>query len=120
MLGNLMPFIAHSIAVKRQAGLHSFEALNIGSGNGYTVLELIATFEHASGIAIARKMALRPDGDLPAFCASANLAAERLGWRSASGAGKTCIDATRWQRTNPNGFAATSRNYDLRKLFKQV
>ena len=112
--------IAHAIAVKRQAGLQPFEALNIGSGNGYTVLELIAAFEHASGIPITHKMAPRRDGDLPAFWSSVNLAAERLGWRSTLGLDKICIDAWRWQRNNPNGFAATSRNSDLKKLFKQV
>ena len=112
--------IAHAIAVKRQAGLQPFEALHIESGNGYTVLELIAAFEHASGIPLARKMAPRRDGDLPAFWTSSNLAAERLGWRSTSGLDKICIDAWRWQRNSTNGFVATSRNSDLRKLFKPV
>ena len=95
---------AHVAAVERQAALAPFEALNIGSGSGATVLELVAAFERASGVQIARKFAPRRDGDLPAFWADPAHAAERLGWQTSLSIDEMCRDTWRWQSDNPNGF----------------
>ena len=97
---------AHVAAVERQAALLPFEALNIGSGSGVTVLELIAAFERASGVQIARKFAPRRDGDLPAFWADPAHAAERLGWQTSLSLDKMCSDTWAWQSKNPNGLGA--------------
>ncbi len=97
---------AHVAAVEHQAGLEPFEALNIGSGSGATVLELIGAFERASSVEIARKISPRRDGDLPAFWANPALAAERLGWQTSLTLDEMCRDTWHWQRGNPAGFNA--------------
>lgn len=97
---------AHVAAVERQAGLAQFEALNIGSGIGATVLELIDAFERASSVKIARRFAPRRDGDLPAFWADPALSAERLGWQTSLTLDEMCRDTWQWQSNNPNGFNA--------------
>ena len=97
---------AHLAAVERQAGLEPFEVLNIGSGSGATVLELVKAFERASGVQIARKFTPRRDGDLPAFWADPAHAVERLGWQTSLSIDEMCRDMWRWQSDNPNGFNA--------------
>ena len=99
---------AHVATVERQAGLESFEVLNIGSGSGATVLELVAAFERASGVQIARKFAPRRDGDLSAFWADPAYAAEWLGWQTSLSIDEMCRDTWHWQSNNPNGFNADS------------
>lgn len=104
---------AHVAAVERQSGLSPFEALNIGSGNGATVLELVGAFERASGVKIARKFAPRRDGDLPAFWADPTLAAERLGWQTSLTLDEMCHDTWRWQSNNPNGFNTDPDEFNM-------
>ena len=93
---------AHVAAIERQAGLEPFEALNIGSG--VTVLELVAAFECASGVQIAREFAPRRAGDLPTFWADPAHAAERLGWTTTLTVDEMCRDNWLWQSDNPSGF----------------
>lgn len=98
---------AHVAAVERQTGLEPFEALNIGSGSGVTVLELVEAFERVSGKKIARKFTPRRDGDLPAFWSNPTLANHRLGWKAARNVDEMCRDTWAWQSNNPSGFSAT-------------
>ena len=86
-----------------QAGCH---ALNLGTGRGHSVLEIIRAFERASGCAVPYQVVGRRPGDVAASYADASLAEGLLGWRAQRGLREICLDAWRWQSRNPNGFGA--------------
>ena len=77
---------------------------NLGTGNGYSVLEVIKAFQSASGNEIAYKIVDRRPGDVGACYANPKLAKEELGWEAKYGIEKMCEDSWRWQSQNPNGF----------------
>jgi UDP-glucose 4-epimerase len=81
-------------------------AINLGSGQGSSVLEVIRAFETASGKTIAYKIAPRRAGDISDYFADAELAATLLNWRTKRSLADMCRDAWRWQRQNPDGFVA--------------
>ena len=93
---------AHIQALHCQSSLETFEVLNIGNGEGITVLELI--FERASGVSIKYKLSHRRNGDLPAFWANASLAFEKLAWRPQLTVDQMCEDTWRWQINNTRGY----------------
>ena len=78
--------------------------VNLGTGNGTSVLELVNAFERASGKAILRKIVGRRAGDLPEYYAQADYAKATLGWQAKHDVDRMCIDTWRWQSQNPNGF----------------
>ena len=78
--------------------------VNLGTGNGYSVLEVVHAFESASGRTVEYKFAPRRPGDIAACFADPASAAELLGWRALHGLDEMCADAWRWQRSNPNGY----------------
>jgi UDP-glucose 4-epimerase len=78
--------------------------VNVGTGRGYSVLEVVAAFEQASGRAIPLEFAPRRAGDAASCYADASLAGELLGWRSELDLARMCEDAWRWQQGNPNGY----------------
>ena len=84
---------------------HSITA-NLGTGQGYSVLELVRAFEAASGREIPYDIVARRPGDVAACYADPSLAAERLGWRAQRDLAAMCADSWRWQRLNPQGFAS--------------
>ena len=86
-----------------------FNVINLGTGHGTTVLEMIASFERANGLKIPWRLAPRRAGDATAVWANASLAAKRLKWRTALGLDDMCRDAWRWQRSNPQGYADPGR-----------
>ena len=100
--------LAHVAAIERQSRLKSFEVINLGGGEGTSVLELVKAFELASNIIIPIKVSPRRNGDLPAFWANTLFAFERLGWKATLDVNEMCRDAWAWQKNNPNGF--TSEN----------
>lgn len=71
--------------------------LNLGSGQGHSVLELVRAFEAASGRTIARHAAPRRQGDVPTNYANTSLAQQLLGWHARRGLAEMCLDAWRWQ-----------------------
>ncbi len=79
--------------------------VNLGTGNGYSVLEIVRAFEAASGRPVPYKIAPRRSGDVAACYADPNQAVQSLGWRAARGLDEMCADAWRWQSTNPKGYA---------------
>lgn len=83
----------------------SFTA-NIGTGCGYSVLEVIAAYEQASGQPVPYDIAPRRPGDIAACYADPGLAAELLGWRAEKDLRAMCADSWRWQSLNPKGFDA--------------
>ncbi len=79
--------------------------VNLGTGNGYSVLEIVRAFEKASGKAVPYKVAPRRPGDVASCYADPSHALQSLGWRAARGLDEMCADAWRWQSTNPKGYA---------------
>ena len=80
--------------------------LNLGTGQGYSVRQLIAAFEEASGRPIPFEIVARREGDVAACYADPRLARDVLGWRTEHGIERICADAWRWQSTHPTGYAA--------------
>ena len=77
---------------------------NLGTGKGYSVIEMVKAFENASGKPIPFKFAERRAGDIAKCFADPKLAAEELGWQAKRGIEEMCEDVWRWQSRNPNGF----------------
>ncbi|MEQ1518468.1 MAG: UDP-glucose 4-epimerase GalE [Usitatibacteraceae bacterium] len=78
--------------------------VNLGTGNGYSVLDVVRAFEAASGKRVPYQFAPRRAGDIAECFADPALAAELLGWRARRGLSDMCDDAWRWQSNNPAGY----------------
>jgi UDP-glucose 4-epimerase len=78
--------------------------VNLGTGKGYSVLDIVRAFEQASGKRVAYSVAPRRPGDVAACYADPGKAADQLGWRAERGLPEMCADAWRWQSLNPYGF----------------
>ncbi|AKH67831.1 UDP-glucose-4-epimerase GalE [Spongiibacter sp. IMCC21906] len=78
--------------------------LNLGTGKGVSVLEMVNSFESVTGQKIAYQFAPRRGGDLPAFWADAEKAKALLGWTADSSLEKMMEDTWRWQSQNPDGY----------------
>ncbi|AKJ68081.1 UDP-glucose 4-epimerase [Pandoraea thiooxydans] len=78
--------------------------VNLGTGRGYSVLQMIAAFEQASGRRIPYEIVARRAGDVGACYADASAAARELGWRATLDIERMCADQWRWQSQNPSGF----------------
>ena len=78
--------------------------LNLGTGQGHSVLDLVRAYSTASGREIPLQMAPRRPGDIAACWADASLAAQRIGWRATHDLTQMCSDSWRWQTLNPHGF----------------
>ncbi len=78
---------------------------NLGTGRGYSVLELVHAFERASGRSVPFDIVARRPGDIDACYADPSLAREVLGWHGQRDLDTICVDAWRWQRLNPDGMA---------------
>ncbi len=87
------------LASHRGAHVH-----NLGTGRGYSVLEMVRAFERASGRRIPYRIVGRRPGDIATSYADASLAATELGWRAELDIDAMCADAWRWQSRHPNGF----------------
>jgi UDP-glucose 4-epimerase len=95
--------IGHLKALARLREPQCFE-VNLGTGTGYSVLDVVKAFEQASGRPVPYELAPRRPGDVAACYADPAFAAELLGWRAERGIEAMCVDAWRWQSGNPNGF----------------
>ena len=78
--------------------------LNLGSGQGHSVLQVVVAFEAASGRSVPYELVARRPGDAASSVADPALAAQRLGWRTRRGLAEMCRDGWAWQSANPNGF----------------
>lgn len=78
--------------------------LNLGTGRGYSVLEMIAAFEGASGRTVRYDIVARRAGDVAEVWADASAAQQMLGWRAQHDLQRMCEDAWRWQSMNPSGY----------------
>jgi len=80
-------------------------AINLGTGKGVSVLELIHAFEEASGKTIPYRVAPRRPGDLPEYYADATKAKQLLDWQAEKSIKDASADTWRWQSQNPNGYS---------------
>ncbi|MBQ7358877.1 MAG: UDP-glucose 4-epimerase GalE [Lachnospiraceae bacterium] len=87
--------------VQENAGLCIY---NLGTGVGYSVLDLVKTFEETTGVKIPYSIKERRAGDIDANYADATKAKEELGWEAKYGVKEMCADSWRWQSQNPNGY----------------
>jgi UDP-glucose 4-epimerase len=78
--------------------------VNLGTGKGTSVFQLLHAFEKASGKTIPYEVVPRRSGDLPEYYAQADYAKEVLGWKAKYDVDRMCEDTWRWQSLNPNGF----------------
>ena len=78
--------------------------VNLGTGRGHSVLEVVRAFERATGRSVPYEFAPRRAGDIAAYWADPSLAARELGWRAKLGLEDMCRDAWRWQTMNPHGY----------------
>jgi UDP-glucose 4-epimerase len=87
--------------LQRQPGLVN---VNLGTGEGVSVLEMLAAFGRACGKALPHEVVARRPGDVAECYADASFAAQQLNWRARRGLAQMCEDAWRWQSGNPAGF----------------
>jgi UDP-glucose 4-epimerase len=77
---------------------------NLGTGRGYSVLEVVRAFERASGVKIPYRVVERRPGDIATSFADPSKAERELGWKARIGLDEMCADAWRWQSRHPHGF----------------
>lgn len=94
----------HVAALKKIKENCGLEIYNLGTGIGYSVLEIVKNFEEASGVKIPYVIKERRPGDIATCYASAKKAKDELGWEAKRGIREMCEDSWRWQSQNPNGF----------------
>jgi UDP-glucose 4-epimerase len=95
----------HLRALEKLDDQPGIRAYNLGTGRGYSVLELIRTFEHSTGIKIPHRVTARRPGDLAVSFADPSRAEQELNWQARRSLEAMCADAWRWQSQNPQGFA---------------
>ncbi len=101
---HVMDLAEGHIASLRALDKDNFHLVNLGTGHGYTVLEIIKTFERILNKSLAYRICPRREGDLPVAFASTLLAEELLGWRSKLGLEEMCSSVLNWQKKNPMGY----------------
>ena len=95
----------HVAALRHAEKQPGLVTLNLGTGQGASVLDVVKAFERASGQSIAYEIGPRRPGDVPAYWGDPTLAQATLGWRASRGLDQMCADSWRWQQANPNGYA---------------
>ena len=87
--------------IKEKCGLAIY---NLGTGVGYSVLDIVKNFEEATGVKIPYSIKDRRPGDIATCYSSADKAKRELGWEAKNGIKQMCADSWRWQSNNPNGY----------------
>ncbi|MBP1154409.1 MULTISPECIES: UDP-glucose 4-epimerase GalE [unclassified Paenibacillus] len=101
--------LGHVKALEKITSATGVDAYNLGTGKGYSVLEMVQAFEKASGRRVPYKLVDRRPGDV-AICYADTSKAERvLGWAARRGVEEMCADAWRWQIMNPSGYEALEK-----------
>ena len=96
--------LGHIKAVEKVLSEKSCSTYNLGTGTGYSVLDVVKAFEKASGREVAYKIVDRRPGDIATCFSDPSKAREELGWVATRGIDEMCEDSWRWQSQNPNGF----------------
>lgn len=96
--------IGHIKALQKLDKSPGIFTYNLGTGRGYSVLEVIGAFEKASGVKIKYEIVARRPGDIASCYADPSLANKELGWSAQREITEMCEDVWRWQSNNPNGY----------------
>jgi len=96
--------IGHLKAIEKVSTNPGIVAYNLGTGRGYSVLEMVKAFEKASGRKIPYVITERRPGDIAACYADPTKAELELNWSAKKGTDEMCVDTWRWQSMNPNGY----------------
>lgn len=96
--------LAHLKAVNYTEKMKGIDYINVGTGNGYSVLDIVKAFGDVWGEPIKYRIADRRPGDIAECYADPTKAYEVLGWKSERDLVKMCEDSARWQRSNPDGY----------------
>ncbi|ACL40875.1 UDP-glucose 4-epimerase [Pseudarthrobacter chlorophenolicus A6] len=96
----------HAAALDYLSGHQGLHTWNLGTGRGYSVLEIIHAFEAASGTSVPYELVGRRPGDAPVSLADPSSAFRDLGWKASETLESMCADAWRWQQHNPDGYRA--------------
>ena len=96
--------LAHIAAVEQMVTLEQFEVINIGTGIGLSVLQMLQEFEKESGKIVKYEIVPRRLGDAPAVWADASKAASKLSFQAKRGVTEMCRDTWLWQSANPSGY----------------
>ena len=94
----------HVKALEYAVARQGTEVFNLGTGEGYSVYQVVHTFEKVNGLTLNKVDAPRRPGDLPACYADATKAERVLGWRAKRSLEDMCRDAWNWQKKNPHGY----------------
>ncbi|WP_235706407.1 UDP-glucose 4-epimerase GalE [Bacillus mycoides] len=94
----------HVKALEKVLNTTGVDAYNLGTGTGYSVLEMVEAFEKVSGKKVPYKITERRPGDVAVCFADASKAKRELGWEAAHGLEEMCTDSWRWQSENKNGY----------------
>ncbi|HHO77203.1 MAG TPA: UDP-glucose 4-epimerase GalE [Deltaproteobacteria bacterium] len=94
----------HISALERLRAHPGVVTYNLGTGHGYSVLDMIKAFEEASGRKVSYKIVARRPGDIASCYADPSKAHDELNWTAKKGIAEMCADAWRWQSENPNGY----------------
>lgn len=94
----------HVAAVKKLEEKAGLKLYNLGTGVGYSVLDIVKNFEAATGVKVPYVITERRPGDIATCYSNADLALKELGWKAENGIKEMCEDSWRWQKMNPNGF----------------
>lgn len=96
--------LGHIKAVEKVEGEDGLFIYNLGTGVGYSVLDVVKAFEKASGKKIPYVIGPRRDGDIATCYSDPSKALKELGWKAEIGIEEMCEDSWRWQSQNPNGY----------------
>ena len=96
--------LAHLKAIEYTERLKGIDFINVGTGNGYSVLDIVKAFGNEWGSPINYRITDRRPGDIAECYADPTKAREVLGWTAERDLRKMCEDSARWQRTNPDGY----------------
>jgi UDP-glucose 4-epimerase len=96
--------MGHVCAVESAGGMHGFSAINLGTGRGYSVLEVVSAFSRVCGRELPHEFHPRREGDAASCWADPSLALRLLGWKAERDLTQMCEDAWRWQSRNPAGY----------------
>ncbi len=94
----------HVAAIRKLDEKAGLKIYNLGTGKGYSVLDMVHNFEAATGVKIPYVIQARRPGDIATCYSSAELAKKELGWVAENDIREMCEDSWRWQKMNPNGF----------------
>lgn len=94
----------HLKAIEKIDSIKGTVVYNLGTGKGYSVLDVVKTFEKVNGIKIPYSIKERRPGDIDECYASPEKAFKELGWKAQRGIEEMCRDSWNWQKSNPNGY----------------